>query len=176
MTKQAPPEDEATLGPPADPESVARTICLRLLTQRARTRAELAGALERKGVPAESATRVLDRFTEVGLIDDDALAESYALAQHRERGLAARAVAMKLRGRGLAEETVRDAVGLIDGDSERAAAEALVARRRRSMAGLAPPAQSRRLVGLLARRGYSPALAHEVVSSALRDCLADDDG
>src|SRR6266498_4918200 len=47
-----PPEDEQDA--PGDPESVARAICLRLLTQRARSRAELAEALRRRGVPDRS--------------------------------------------------------------------------------------------------------------------------
>src|SRR5690242_9098299 len=111
-----PPGDEAALGPPSpatpslaggpplgDPESVARTICLRLLDRRARSRAELATALRKRGVPDDAATAVLDRFAVVGLIDDAALADTLAAAQHRGRGLAGRAVAVKLRQRGIAE-------------------------------------------------------------------------
>ena len=41
----------------ADPESVARTICLRLLTIRARTRAELDEALTARAVPREDLRR-----------------------------------------------------------------------------------------------------------------------
>jgi len=95
-----PPEDGGQPDLPGDPVSVARAICLRLLTDRQRTRAELATALRRKGVPDNAARTVLDRFAEVGLIDDAATAENYALVQHRRRGLAARAVAGKLRQRG----------------------------------------------------------------------------
>ena len=40
-------------------------------------------------------------------------------------------------------------------------------RRLRSLAGLDPTVQARRLVALLARKGYSPALAHEVVRTAV---------
>jgi regulatory protein len=146
---------------------VARIICLRMLERRARTRAELASALQRKGVPDDAAAAVLSRFAEVGLINDEALAENYALAQHRERGLAGRAVAMKLRRRGIEDEAVQSAVAQIDVESERSAAEQLVARKLRSLQGISPEAQARRLVGLLARRGYSPGLAHEVVRAAL---------
>jgi regulatory protein len=152
---------------PGDPEAVARAICLRLLTQRARSRAELADALARRGVPPDSASAVLDRFTEVGLIDDAALAQSLAGAQHRERGLARRAVAVKLRQRGLEDDIVGAALGQIDSDSERKRAEQLVARRRQALAGLPPEVQARRLVGLLARKGYSAGLAHDVVRAEL---------
>lgn len=152
---------------PGDPEAVARAICLRLLTQRARSRSELAAALVRRGVPAQAAATVLDRFTEVGLIDDAALAQSLAGAQHRERGLARRAVAMKLRQRGLDDDTVGDALRGIDADSERTRARQLAERRQRSLAALPVEVQQRRLVGLLARLGYPPGMAFETVRAVL---------
>ena len=164
----ATPDDEA-LGPPGDPEEVARIVCLRMLDRRAYTRAELRTALGKRGVPDDAADRVLDRFAETGLIDDAALADGYAAAQHRERGLAGRAVALRLRRRGIADDTVAAAVGQIDRASEVAAARALVVRRLRSLTGLDPAVQARRLVGLLARKGYSPGLAHEVVREVMRD-------
>lgn len=163
--RQPPPEPEQDA--PGDPESVARAICLRLLSQRACTRAELAQALRRRGIPDEPAAAVLTRFAEVGLIDDELLAQNLALAEHRERGLAGRAVAAKLRKRGLPESAVEGALGLIDPDSEREAARRLVARKLRSVRGLPPETRTRRLMGVLARRGYPPTLAGEVVREAL---------
>jgi regulatory protein len=162
------PEDAAAQGPPGDPEEVARIVCLRLLDRRAYTRAELATALRKRGVPDDAAERVLDRFAELRLIDDAALADGYARAQHRERGLAGRAVAMKLRQRGVDDGLVRATVEQIDRDSELVAATALVERKLRSLTGLDEAVQARRLVGLLARKGYSPGLAYEVVRSTLR--------
>ncbi|TAM90076.1 MAG: regulatory protein RecX, partial [Jatrophihabitans sp.] len=151
----------------SDPHAVARLICLRLLERRARSRAELAAQLRRRGVPDDAARTVLDRFTEVGLIDDAALAGMLAGAHHRERGLARRAVTLKLRQRGLDEQLVAEAVGAIDADSERHAARRLVAKRLPALAALAPEVRARRLVALLARRGYPGALAWEVVRDAV---------
>lgn len=167
------PEDVESLGPAGDPEEIARIVCLQLLNRRAYSRAELATALRKRGVPVEAANRVLDRFTELRLVDDVALADGYALAQHRERGLAGRAVAAKLRRRGIGDETVQAAVGQIDRESETVAARALVERRLRSLSGLDPSAQARRLVGLLARKGYSPGLAHDIVRTAIRAAATD---
>jgi len=160
---EVPGDPEQDLG---DPEAVARAICLRLLTQRARSRAELADKLAKRGVPEDAAGRVLDRFAEVGLIDDAALAAHLAGAQHRERGLARRAVAAKLRQRGLTEH-VDAALTTIDGDDERTRARELVERRRQALAGLPPEVQARRLVGLLARKGYSPGMSYAVVREVL---------
>lgn len=161
--EQIPGDPEQALG---DPESVARAICLRLLDQRARSRAELAAALAKRGVPDEAATRVLDRYAEVGLIDDAALAAGLAEAQHRERGLARRGVAAKLRQRGL-DGHIASAVAAIDPEHEQARARELVIRRRRALSGLPPEVQARRLVGLLARKGYPAGMAHAVVRETL---------
>lgn len=160
---EPPGDPEQDLG---DPEAVARAICLRLLTARARSRVELAEALRRRGVPEDAATAVLDRFVAVGLIDDAALAASLVGAQHAERGLARRAIAVKLRQRGLGGE-LEAALTAIDAEDERARARALVARRRRAMAGLPPDVQARRLVGFLARKGYPSGLSYSVVREAL---------
>jgi regulatory protein len=170
MTEPPPDVQDA----PGDPESVARTICLRLLAQRAHTRVELSDALRRRGVPADAAEVVLVRFSEVGLIDDASLAQNLALAQHRDRGLAARAVAVKLRQRGLPESAVEAALGQIDPDSEREAAHRLVERKLPALQALPPQTQTRRLIGLLARRGYSPGLSADVVREALAGRLERD--
>ncbi len=162
-----PPEDGGRRDLSGDPASVARAICLRLLTDRARTRAELATALRRKGVPEGAASTVLDRFAEVGLINDAVIAENYALVQHRQRGLAARAVAGKLRRRGLDEHSIRTALMPIDASSEQAAASALVARRLRTLRHLEPSVQARRVYGLLARRGYSASIATAVITALI---------
>jgi regulatory protein len=163
-----PPEDPSRPGEPSDPTSVARIICLRLLTERARTRAELAATLRRRGVPDEAAEVVLDRFVDVGLIDDVEVAENYALVQHRQRGLAARAVAGKLRRRGVDEDTIRTALTPIDATSELTVAYALATRKLPSLRHLEPSVQARRLYGLLARRGYPASVATTVVARTVR--------
>jgi regulatory protein len=157
-----PPDDTHEDEPPADPESVARTICLTALTQRARTRSELADLLRKRGVPNEPAEHVLSRLSAVGLIDDRALAASFTAAAHDERGLSRRAVADRLRKRGVADEVIADAVNVIDSASEREAAVMLARRRAAALQGLPPDVVARRLVGFLARRGYSLSMVHAV--------------
>ena len=169
MREPEPPPPEADEPEVSDPETVARLICLRLLDRRARSRVELAEQLRKRGIPDDAARAVLDRFTEVGLIDDAALAGAIAGAQHRERGLARRAVAVKLRQRGIDDTTAAEAVATIDADSEREAAARLVSRRLRSLGGVPPETRARRLVALLARRGYPAGLAYEVVRAAVRE-------
>jgi regulatory protein len=147
----------------ADPESVARTICLRLLTIRARTRAELDEALTARAVPAEAIDRVLARLAEVGLIDDRAFAERFVAARHQDRGLARRELSRQLRGKGVDPEVAAEAVAGLDPDQERQTGRRLAERRLRSMSGLEPAVQTRRLVGMLARKGYSSEMAFQIV-------------
>jgi len=109
-----PPADVTDRGPAEDPESVARRILLARLTDQPRTRAELAGFLAAKDVPDEVATRLLDRFTEVGLIDDAAFARAWITSRLAGRGLARRALASELRRKGVSDEVAREALDEID--------------------------------------------------------------
>ena len=159
-------------GPPADPESVARAICLRQLTGAPRTRAQLAEALRRRGVPDEVAGHVLSRFGEVGLIDDAEFARTWVQSRHLGRGLARRALEHELRARGVDEELVRAAVDTLDPDDEAAAARAILARRLPATRGLDHATRMRRLCGFLARKGYPASVSMQVV----RELLADETG
>jgi regulatory protein len=151
-----------------DPESVARAICLRQLTGAPRTRAELATALRKKGVPDDVATAVLDRFVDVELIDDAAYADSYVGTRHRERGLARSALRSELRRKGVDHEVAREAVEQIDPETELATARALVARKLAATRGLPAEARVRRLAGMLARKGYPAGTSYRVVREALQ--------
>ncbi|MGA5821454.1 regulatory protein RecX [Kitasatospora sp. NPDC094028] len=153
----------------ADPESRARDICLRLLTGAAKTRKQLADALRKREIPEAVAEGVLTRFEEVGLIDDAAFAEAWVESRHAVRGLSRRALAQELRTKGVAAELVERAVAHLDYDDETEAARALVERKLRATRGLDQQARMRRLVGVLARRGYSEGLAFRVVRAALED-------
>lgn len=160
---------------PGDPESVARSICLHLLTLQPRTRAELAAALARRGVPGEAAVAVLGRFAEVGLIDDRAFAEAWVGSRHAGRGLARRALAAELRRRGVDGEIVGEAVATLDPQTEERTARQLVAKRLPGTRALDAAGRARRLVGMLARKGYPPALAVRVVREQLEADGADPD-
>ncbi|HVB27545.1 MAG TPA: regulatory protein RecX, partial [Mycobacteriales bacterium] len=162
----------------ADPETLARTICLRLLTASARTRSQLAEALQRRQVPAEAAEAVLDRLAEVGLIDDAAYAGSWVAGRSGARGLGRRALTAELRRRGVAAETVAETVAGLSADDELATARDLVHRRLRGMAGLPPDVRHRRLLGMLARRGFPAGVSARAIREALAGPhgLADGDG
>jgi regulatory protein len=164
------------IDPDADPVAVAREICLRLLTDRSRTRKELAQALRRKGVPDDAAAAVLERFDEVGLIDDAAFAGQWVRSRHAHRGLARRAIAVELRRKGVADDVAGEALAELDAESEEQRARELVERKLRSLAVATAEqraAAGRRLVGMLARKGYGAGIAYRVVREALAERGAD---
>lgn len=161
------PGGTAELTPEADPEAVARAIVLRQLTMAPRSRAQLATKLAERGADEAVAERVLDRFEEVGLIDDAAFTEVLVRSQRSGRGLARRALAQELRRKGVDDETARATLDGIDDDSERDLARSLVERRLRTLRDVPPDKQLSRLVAMLARKGYPGALALSVVREAM---------
>ena len=162
-----PPDVDGPPEPEADPESVARQICLHQLEFAPRTRAELAAVLAKKGVPDDAAEAVLGRFTEVGLIDDATFSQMWVETRHRGRGLAGRALQQELRRKGVDDVTAREAAATLDPEQEAATARSLVQRKLSSTRGLAPEARVRRLAGMLARKGYPAGLAFRIVKEEL---------
>ena len=151
-----------------DPEARARQVCLTLLTLAPRTRAQLAGALRKRGIPDEAADAVLARFEDVGLIDDAAFARSWVESRHYSRGLAGRALSAELKQRGVAADEIKAALDeQLSPDAEATAARRLVERKIPGTRGLPADQRTRRLAGMLARKGYSPGLAFRVIREAL---------
>jgi regulatory protein len=161
------PGADRDLGPEADPESVARTILLDQLTGRARSRHELADKLRSRNVPDDIATRLLDRFTDVGLIDDAAFARQWVESRQAGKGLAKRALADELRRKGVDPEVTREALDELEPGVEEAAARALVRKKLPSMRRLDHATATRRLAGMLARKGYPAGLVFAVVRDEL---------
>ncbi|PQM47225.1 Regulatory protein RecX [Mycobacterium talmoniae] len=144
-------------------------MCLRLLTARARTRAELEAQLTKRGYPDEVSNRVLDRLAAVGLIDDADFAEQWVRSRREHAGKGKRALAAELRTKGVDDEVIAAALDDLDADAERDRAEQLVRAklRREKLDDSDDLRVRRRLVAMLARRGYSQSMAYAVVSAEL---------
>jgi regulatory protein len=153
----APPD-----GKRAASADAAHAAALRLLTTRARTRAELARRLEERGFAAAAVAEAVARLERVGLVDDAALSADVAESR-AARGLDAPAIALELRDRGVdaavAERAAQAAVpDELRAERCRQVAEARLAQ----LADLPPAARLRRLAAYLARRGYPADLAEAV--------------
>jgi regulatory protein len=165
MTKSCPPPSTSE----ASREEQARNLCLRLLTARARTRAELNGQLSKRGYPDDVSNRVLDRLAEVGLVDDVDFAEQWVQSRRVNAGKGKRALAAELRTKGVDNDVITAVLADIDADAERQRAEQLVRDklRREKLVDDDNAKITRRLVGMLARRGYSQTMAFDVVKDEL---------
>lgn len=162
------PEDPARQDAEADPHEVARAIVLRQLAAAPRSRKQLEDKLAQRGCEPAVAAEVLDRMEQVGLVDDAAYAQMLVRSQQQGRGLARRGLAHELRKKGVPEEIARDALATeLSADGERARAEELVAKKLRTMSGLDRQVKTRRLAGMLARKGYPGELAYSVIREAL---------
>jgi regulatory protein len=165
MTKSCPPPSTSE----ASREEQARNLCLRLLTARARTRAELNGQLSKRGYPDDVSSRVLDRLAEVGLVDDVDFAEQWVQSRRVNAGKGKRALAAELRTKGVDNDVITAVLADIDADAERQRAEQLVRDklRREKLDDGDDAKVTRRLVGMLARRGYGQTMAFDVVKGEL---------
>lgn len=172
---EPPADGPAAVDAEPDHESVARAIVLRRLAAAAQSRGQLADALARRDVPPDVATRVLDRFTEVGLVDDQEYARMFVRSRHAERGLSRRALGVELRRKGIDDETAALALADVDDADEEHAAREIVRRRLRTTTGLETAVRVRRAYGALGRKGYPGALVARLVREELAAEGLDDD-
>ncbi|RIS67192.1 recombination regulator RecX [Mycobacteroides abscessus] len=160
---------EAPTREPVDSrDEQAWSYCLRLLTSRARTRAELTERLARRGYPDDVSERIMDRLATAGLVNDADFATQWVQSRHTYSGKGKRALAAELRTKGVSAENAAAALAQIDGEAERSRAAELVTKKLRSEnlddGGIKA---ARRLVAMLARRGYGQSMAYDVVKNAL---------
>ena len=140
----------------------AREVALRKLDARACSRSELTSAIEGRGFSAD------------GLVDDQAYADALVRSRFSGTGASGRALREILVRKGLDSATIERALSQIDRDDEAERAAQLVARKRRSLAGVPRETAYRRLSSMLARKGYSPSVASAAVREAL-DAWGDED-
>lgn len=149
-----------------DPAEQAREIALRLLTHSPRSAAQLREGMLSRDVEPEVADEVIERYREVGLLDDPELAATIARTRHRERGKSRRAVRQELQRKGFEVHDIDAALEQISDESEHEVAREMAFKRWDQLEGVDRDKRVRRVVGMLGRRGYSPSLAFALV----REC------
>lgn len=136
----------------------------------------MAERLAKKGYSAEVAERVLDRLAEVGLVNDADFAQQWVHSRHTYSGKGKRALALELRRKGIGQDDAAEALAQIDSEDERARATELVAKKLRTVSADDRDRAVRRLVSMLARRGFPQGMAFEVVKEQLDRAGAETDG
>ena len=149
-------------------EERIREYCLRVLERRLHSRRELELKLARKGHRGSEVAAVLDRFTEVGLVNDEAFARAFVSARQSRRPKGARALSMELAARGVARETIKNVLAL-DLDDPYEAAERALRPKLRSLRSLPNEKGWRRGMGFLQRRGFDANVAKTVLERLLKE-------
>ena len=148
---------------------------LNLLAFRARSSAELARALVRKGEPTALVDRAVERLLEQGLLDDAAFAQSFTRAKVLGAQQSKRRVQQDLARRGVARTVSDAAIATVfeeEGVDQREVVEQAARKKLRTLTKLEPVVRRRRLYAFLARRGYDGEdirRAMEAVGEELRD-------
>jgi regulatory protein len=136
-----------------------------------RSRKQLAEKLAERDVPADVAAAVLDRFEEVQLIDDLEFARMWVRSRYQSRALARGALKRELADKGINGEIAEEALDQLTSEDELNSARDLIRRKIRPDWDLddrlVRDKHVRRLVAMLARKGYPPSMAFRVVNEEL---------
>ena len=136
-----------------------------------RSRHQLLTKLLERNVPEDVAEAVLDRYEEVQLIDDAEFARMWVRSRAQFRSMARSAIKRELADRGITGDLAEEALSQRTDEDERAAAVELVRRKLRPIADPTDRTQRdkqvRRLVSILARKGYPPSVAFSIVREVL---------
>lgn len=156
--------------------SLGRSVLLRQLALGPRSRHQLERKLAEREVPPAVVSALLDRFEEVQLIDDAEFAMMWVRSRTALKALSRAALRRELADKGIDPELAEEALLQVTDDDERDQAHDMVRRRLRGSADLTDRAgrdrEVRRLVGMLARKGYSPGAAFAIVKDVVAEAQA----
>lgn len=147
-------------------EEEIRQALLKNITRGSKSSGQLRTAMLAKEYPSELVDQLIERLTEVGLIDDFRMAKDLVDSQLSRKAVAKSALARTLREKGFAKDAIDAALVGIDSDSELEAAKKVAETRIRQLMKLEPDVRSRRLAGFLSRKGYSSSVVWAAVKHA----------
>lgn len=152
-------------------EYEANRAAVNMLNHSRRTRAGLRDGLRRREFPDDIIETVLDRLTEVGLVDDFAYARDYANYAGTEKCRSRRRIAEELRSKGVGGSAVSAALESLGEDNDWQAARALAAKKLRSLSAHPYEVKYRRIGGALSRAGFNTSIVLEVLRETLGEAL-----
>ena len=162
-----------------DPYTRAKTIVYNQLAYSAKTRGQLRKKLQAEGFDAELIEPLLDKFEAAKLIDDAEYAQSFVAQKSRTKKLSRAALRRELAERGVRGEEAENALAQRTDEQEREDAAELVRKKLRPGMNLSDRAEkdrvTRRLLGMLARRGYSSSVSMSVIREELAAYSAEDE-
>lgn len=137
--------------------SKAYEYALNLLSARAYSSRNLRRKLVQKEFEPEEIEATMERLTASNLLDDAKFAAEYARQKLVVGGSSARGVEQELQKKGIARDQAKEAVNTVVEEEEvdtGSSAEKAARKKFKSLSGLEPDVQRRRLFGFLSRRGF----------------------
>lgn len=156
-------------------ERKAKDAALRLLDRCDRSVGECRQKLTEKGFPSEAIEAALQRLISVNILNDLRYAQLLVRTRHAERGLVGSALRTELNRRHIPADIINQVMSELDSDISFDTANYLVEKKLRSMPNLPRNVKFRRLMGMLARKGYSSSLATQVINQHLNTDGTSDD-
>lgn len=136
-------------------EEDVRQALLKLIERSSKSSGQLRTSLLEKEFPVQLVDQMIERFIEVGLIDDFGLAKDFAELAVSRKAKAKSVIARELRAKHFPQDAIDAAISEIDSDSELEAAKKLAESRYRQLLKLEPEVRTRRLSSFLTRKGYT---------------------
>jgi regulatory protein len=144
---------------------------LNYLSYRPRSRAEIDTYLQKRGMSEGQIEGIIERLERAGLLDDKAFAEFWVENRERFRPRGLSALRYELRGKGLNDEIIEQALASVD-VSESAYQSA--SKKARQWKHLDQQTFHRKMVEYLARRGFEYEVAREVAERHWTELAADE--
>ncbi|MDK8797316.1 regulatory protein RecX [Corynebacterium sp. MSK044] len=155
-----------------------RERALLLLDSRARSRQELRDRLVKAEFEPELVDEVLDSFQRNGLVDDLAFAREWVRQRFERRGKSAAMLDVELQRKGVGDADRAEALSVIEREDEREVARGQAVKKARQVKRVPEDRQQRdkelrRIVGVLARRGFNSGMSLQIAREALAERCAE---
>lgn len=151
----------------ADSYAKAKKTALNMLAMRDHSSTELREKLLRRDFDPAAVDRLIVKLERSNLLDDGQFAQRFAKAQRESRKLSRSALRRQLVKKGIDEETIAGVVAEVDGEED--LAREVAEKKARSTRGLDHEVRERRILGMLARRGFSSTICLKVTREVLAE-------
>ena len=140
----------------------ARSAALRLLSRRDYTTAEIRARLTDREFDAEEIDAAILSLSEAGLLNDRRVASAHVRTASQVKNRGRLRIRRELEARGIEKTQISEALAELPEADETAGIDTFL--RRKRLPSKLQPAERRRLIGQLMRRGFSA----DAISKALR--------
>ena len=142
-------------------------VSMHALTRRGMSVAEMTRLLEAREIDPDDVHAEIERLEGVGLLDDQALADTLVRTLQDRKGLGRSAVSAELRRRKIDQSAIDEALESIDTDDELTRAIEVATKRAGQLSSYDPETAKRRLGAYLMRRGYNGSILTQAMNAAL---------